>query len=105
MTIEEFLELELYPRMIGQPMYLGGAPVPAHSVRFENFNISQWWVKSVEEKIDQMAEQMVKQYMIYYAFAPIFEVPHNEPLKARLSMDMSISEIYKLLLEYGLDPI
>lgn len=103
--------LPFAPRWLGQLMYPGGVPVRPENVSFEGKSIQQLVFDRADGK-EWSAEhtEFLKQYIIYYAHAPMYELMNPYPefiyeLRESLSLDMTVDELVDKCLEYGLDPL
>lgn len=101
--------LPMAPRWLGELMYPGGVPVPKDNVSFGDKSIQQLMFDRADGKEwSSDHTEFVKQYIIYYANAPIWDM--NDPeyvseMRNSLTLDMSVDELIEKCMEYGLDPL
>lgn len=96
----------MYPRMLGQPMYPGGAPVSPDNCSYEDQTARQlYWLES-NDKATKDQIKMLKEYWIYYLKAPIWKLDIKEEEK-RLKKPLekfSVEELWHFSMINGLDP-
>jgi len=93
-------ELELIPRWLGEPMYPGGFPLKAEDVKFKDKSVYEIYFQKSHSEIE---ETFLKNYMIYYLHAPIFDNELSQELKEKDLVNMSSEELWWELLNIGID--
>lgn len=103
-------ELPFAPKWLGELMYPQGAPIRPENHSYGGRTIQELtFLRAQNEEWSKEEMEFVKQYIIYYANAPIFDLnPDNEYVKEmreKLTLDKSVDELIYICLEYGIDPL
>lgn len=99
-------QLPLAPRWLGELMYPGGAPIQKENHSYEGASVDKLFSQQCAKgNLTEDQIQFLKQYLIYYVNAPIFDSEFTDELRGKLSMDMDIFAMMDLCLDYGLDPL
>jgi hypothetical protein len=107
MRHEKLAELPFVPRWMGMPMYPGGFPMKLDSISFGDSTYQEIYLKRCEavsknETPNQEEEEILKNYVIYYVHAPIWDAEELTDIDlCALSLDQLIFKC----LEYGMDPL
>lgn len=98
-------QLPMMPHYMGNLLYPSGAPIKPDSIQFDNKTM-QDMLLAHDQDLKKSEIEAAKQYMIYYANAPLFRlVETHSKMMQGLSLSMSRAEILDHLMDYGLDPI
>jgi hypothetical protein len=111
LTVEQCADL--MPHWLGRPMYPGGGPVRPENYTFEDATMQEIYFRHSGVDPDKFGEKkpsdenILVAYALYYINAPIFDLNDSdymtefrEKAKAALSFD----ELWKICIDYGVDP-
>lgn len=99
-------QLPLAPRWLGELMYPGGAPIPKDNHSYEGNSIRNLFSRACSKgDLTKDEEMFLKQYLIYYVHAPLFDSDFTDELRSKLNLDMEVFKMMDLCMEYGLDPL
>lgn len=95
----------MMPTFLGQPLYPGGAPVPAENIDVFGQTIEQIKYKYFSREATGEEKEILKEYVLYYIGAPIFLLSFENDSQEQYFKTMSLDRILELLLDAGLDPL
>jgi hypothetical protein len=114
MREHELMELPI-PKMLGRPLYPGGAALPKESVTWDDKNVQEIYFKRVDDisnkiKPNKDEEKFLKYYVLYYIHAPIFRCDkamqeYMDELLNQDLMKLSLDDLIMKCMEYGIDPL
>lgn len=90
----------MYPRIAGNALYPGGAPVSQESCHYDDKTPSELFALHNQDKLDEFGQQMLKDWMIYFMTAPIFQGQLGKDALEKMSVD----ELWEECMSIGLDP-
>lgn len=95
------------PTFLGAPWYPGGTPLPAKNIHTAvDLTIEELKLKYWERKASKEEQEILKEYVLYYIGAPIFNIQfENEEQQEYFREKMSLDDILDLLLDAGIDPL
>ena len=97
-------ELTTIPRYLGRPLYPMGTPLKSDQHSVESLTIGEIFFKHAEGKASEFEEKCLKEYIIYYVNAPIFDSEFSDELRKKPLMSLPIDDLIMECIEYGLDP-
>ena len=98
------------PSILGTPFYPCGFPLPSDKVIF-HFNgapvsVEEMKLKYLEGLASEEEQRLVKEYVVYYACAPCFELRFDNKIQEQyFKTEMELDNILDLLLDAGIDPL
>jgi hypothetical protein len=84
-------------------MYPGGLPIQKQSINFGNKKFHEIELAYYQHTANEDEINFLKDFTIYYIFAPIFYSEYTSELREKINPEMELDEILDLALEYGLD--
>jgi hypothetical protein len=95
----------IQPTWLGQPWYPGGFPLKPEQVHAGSKSIQDiYWEHSQSNGKHPDHEETLKSYSVYYLNAPIFDNELTQEIKAKDLMQMSFDDVWRELMDCGLDP-
>lgn len=106
--INQLNQIDFYPKWLGQPMYPGGIPLKPEQVKYEGRSVRDIYYDNCDgdDGIPERDEKCIRDYIIYYINAPIFQSEFTEELTQNPELvKLSLDDLIIKCLEYGIDPL
>ena len=98
-------ECQYCPNFLGKPIYPMGFPTMPQHLTFNGQTVQQMFMMYCrKEKWNEEQTEFMKQYLVYYMNAPVWQSPQIDAAKLKMKKSLPFNQLIWILLSVGLDP-